>query len=466
MPWMLFMPTRNLFTIIVALFIGFICYQTAQRQRYATTIASAMALVEERALEPRTRPELFTAAMNGMMGSLDEHSAFIDRTQLPEVEARLDQEFGGVGIVLERNPRTNELRVLTPMRNSPASEAGIRAGDVILSIDGKSVDGLAVPETVEQIRGELGTTVSIELRPDGSTEIRNIDLVRSLIPVESVLGDTRNPDGSWVFALESHPSVGYIRILEFGEKTVDEFDAAISQMPKPLTGLIIDMRGNSGGLLEAAVDLCDRFLESGDIVTIKRRDGELHRAPYVASPGVALDESLPIAILIDSNTASAAEIVAACFQDYDRATIVGERSFGKGTVQQIILIDGGRSALKLTVSSYWRPSGRNIHRPRDGESDEWGVVPNGGFDVALTDDERKLLFLYRRRRDYPSTLLDAATFAAMLDPMGGDPPPETLADPMPTPADGSDPLDDFQDRALQRAIEAIGAAPATAVAVD
>ena len=230
------MPTRNLVSILLALIVGLICYQTAQRQRYASTIGSAMSLVEERALEPRTRQELFYAAMDGMMRSLDEHSAFIDPDRLPALNERLDQEFGGVGIVVERNPNTQEIRVLTPMLGSPAAEAGIRSGDVILSIDDVPVEGLTVSDMVTRIRGPRGTSVKLELRPDGSSEERTVSLERRLIPVESVVGDRRNPDGSWDFTLEQRPATGFLRIKEFGDKTSDEVAAAIVDNPFHATG--------------------------------------------------------------------------------------------------------------------------------------------------------------------------------------------------------------------------------------
>ena len=291
------MPTRNLVSILLALIVGLICYQTAQRQRYASTIGSAMSLVEERALEPRTRQELFYAAMDGMMRSLDEHSAFIDPDRLPALNERLDQEFGGVGIVVERNPNTQEIRVLTPMLGSPAAEAGIRSGDVILSIDDVPVEGLTVSDMVTRIRGPRGTSVKLELRPDGSSEERTVSLERRLIPVESVVGDRRNPDGSWDFTLEQRPATGFLRIKEFGDKTSDEVAAAIALLPPDIDSLIIDLRDNSGGLLESAVELCDQFLDEGEIVRIKRRDGELDRAPYVATPGTIIPSSIRMVVL-------------------------------------------------------------------------------------------------------------------------------------------------------------------------
>ncbi|HRE99273.1 MAG TPA: S41 family peptidase [Pirellulaceae bacterium] len=445
------MPTRNLVTIFLSLIVGITCYQTAQRHRYASIIGSAMTLVEERALEPRTRKELFHAAMDGMMRSLDEHSAFIDPDRFTAVTEHLDQEFGGVGFVVEPNPANGELRVLTPIVGSPAQEAGIASGDVILSIDGRTVASLDPSKSpIDLIRGPVGSTVRLELRKQADGAVVTVDLVRRMIPIESVLGDRRAPDGTWDFRLESHPEIAYLRITEFGEKTIDELDrVTASWQTAPPKGVILDLRRNAGGLLESAVEMCDRFLDAGTIVTIKRRGEELDRPPYVASSGTVLPVEVPMAVLVDGGTASAAEIVAACLQDHGRATIVGERSYGKGTVQQIVRIDGGESALKLTVASYWRPSERNIHRPRNGGSDEWGVSPDSGFAVSLDDAQRGAIAFARRRRDYPATLLDPKTFAEMPDPMTGG---ELTEGEMPAIPEADDPVVDPQ---LERAIEAV-----------
>lgn len=474
------MPTRNFVTLFLALLIGLICYQTAQRNRYATTIGSAMALVEQRALEPRERRELFYAAMDGMMQSLDEHSAFLDPERLPQLNEHLDQEFGGVGIVVERDPTTRELRVLTPLVGSPAQKAGVAAGDVILAIDDQSVDGMDVDATLKAIRGPRGSNVKLRLRDEVDAAEREVVLVRELIAVESALGDTRRDDGSWDFRLEEDRRIAYVRLTEFGEKTVAELDQVAASWKEPPSALILDLRDNTGGLLDAAVAVCDRFIDSGTIVTIKRRGGELDRPPYVATAGTVFPTTIPMAVLINGNTASAAEIVAACLQDHGRAVVVGERSFGKGTVQQIIRIDGGRSALKLTVSSYWRPSGLNIHRLRDGSSSEWGVMPNDGYLVPLTDAERRVVLLARRKRDYPATRLDATTLANMLDPMGRDESPaaedaapagedETPEGISSVPADTAPTLEGVelqggQDPQLKRAIEAVREKMSPAVA--
>jgi carboxyl-terminal processing protease len=457
------MPHRNLVTIFLAAIIGFACYHTAQKNRYASTIGSAMSIIEEQALEPSTRRELFYSAMDGMMNSLDEHSAFIDPDRLPAFEEHLDQEFGGVGFILETHPETQALTIVCPLMDTPAFRAGISAGDVITAIDGESTEGMDSADAVTRIKGPRGTSVVLTLRGPDSQELRDVELVRELISVESVVGDRRKPDGSWEYTLEDHPEIGYIRIKEFGEKTAIELERVATVLPQNLRGLIVDLRYNTGGLLDRAVEVCDLFLNEGTIVTIKSRGGEIDREPYVAQSGTSFSEDLPIAILVNSGTASASEIVAACLQDHERAIVVGERSYGKGTVQQIIKIDGGRSALKLTVSSYWRPSGRNIHRLSDQTSDEWGVSPNAGYEISLTDEQSRRQFLWQRQREYPATVLSDEIVERLLqrerEASGAESTPAAAPDP--PDAEG----DLTPDPQLEKAIEAILKSPTSTVAL-
>jgi carboxyl-terminal processing protease len=273
------------------------------------------------------------------------------------------------------------------------------------------------------------------LRRPGAERPHVATIVRDVIKVESIRGDVRAPDGRWNYLIHQEPRIGYVRIIKFGDKTADELASALAGLTQEsLAGLIIDVRDDAGGSLDAAVEISDLFLRAGrPIVSTRDRDGVV-RDRFVSS-GAGKYADLPLAVLVDRNSASASEIVAACLQDYDRAKIIGERSYGKGTVQRLMRIESGRSLLKLTSATYWRPSGRNIHRmPGDGAADEWGVTPDAGFEVKLDAAGYENWRNYRLRRDLIGEGVDARLAAEL------------------SRVDGAVPAD-YVDEALQRAIE-------------
>jgi carboxyl-terminal processing protease len=224
--------------------------------------------------------------------------------------------------------------------------------------------------------------------------------VRDTITVESILGDYRDEHNRWKFHLLSDTRIGYMRITKFGDKTEEELTRHLAELTADgMKALILDVRDNYGGALDAAVGISDLFLRAGlPIVTTRDRDEHIRERYVSTGRGGYLD--VPLAVLINHNSASAAEIVAACLQDYKRAIVVGERSYGKGTVQPLLPVESGRSLLKLTAATYWRPSGDNIHRmPGDTEADPWGVRPDKDFEVPMDDEQYLLWRKYRYRRD-------------------------------------------------------------------
>jgi len=226
---------------------------------------------------------------------------------------------------------------------------------------------------------------------------------------DSVVGDSRGPNGQWNFLLSGNRQIGYIRISGFAEAehgendTVSDFRAALEQLRKEkIHGLVLDLRDNRGGSLKAAVEICDMLIPKGEIVTTRGRDGQILRA-YHAS-GKASCTGLPIAVLVNHKSASASEIVAACLQDHDRAIVVGERSYGKGTVQEVVDLGHTFGAMKLTIATYWRPSGLNINRPKEDAKNDlknasWGVSPNEGHEVHVEDNERDRLLSWQRESE-------------------------------------------------------------------
>ena len=277
--------------------------------------------------------------------------------------------------------------VLAPMPNTPAYESGIQAGDLIVSIAGEPTLDKAQWDVIQKLRGPVGETVDLEILRGENVLFKT--LTRAKIPIESAHGDYRKPDGNWNFFLKDHPNVAYIRLSQFGEMTGGEMKSALQSLPSNVEGLILDLRANPGGLLDIAVEICDMFLEADlPIVRIKGRDKLLIRE-YTSTAGTELLADLPVCILVDRYSASASEIVSGCLQDHKRAVLIGEQSYGKGTVQDIIPIQYNKSLLKLTTSSYWRPSDKQIDRndPESQKSKVWGVQPSQGFAIEMSDDE-------------------------------------------------------------------------------
>jgi carboxyl-terminal processing protease len=347
--------------------------------------------------------------INGGLERLDPHSQYINPRDYKQFDKASEGKFGGVGIKVGIDP-TNRgmLTVDSPLPGTPAYEAGILAGDVIVKIDGKPTDGMRMPEAVDLIQGEPGQKIVLTVLHEGSDKPVDIPIVRAIINVPSVMGDRRLPDDpkEWDYMLDKENKIGYIRLVNFSKTAAQELrDAVVALEKQQVRGLIIDLRNNPGGLLKSAVEISDLFLTEGRIVSTKGRNHkeEVYEAK---ADGTLLEPAakFPIAILVNKYSASASEIVAAALQDHGRAVIVGERTYGKGSVQNIILMEHDTSALKLTTASYWRPSGKNIHRfPDSKESDEWGVKPNPGFEVPIKDEDRRAYLNYRSDRDVVRT---------------------------------------------------------------
>ncbi|MBL8850863.1 MAG: S41 family peptidase [Planctomycetaceae bacterium] len=362
------------------------------------------------------RRELMEAALRGMLSKLDPYSDYISPGDLEHFTEAVEQEFGGIGIQVNWDAEKREIEVTTPLPGSPAYTAGIHAGDRIVEIEGKPVSEFPADRelqtAVQLLKGEAGVEVHIGIRHADSEAVEQLTLTRAVIQLDTVLGDTRNTDGTWNFMLDPEKKIGYIRLTHFTRRSAEEMRHALQTLKdQEMKALIIDLRYNPGGLLQSAVEIADMFVEEGVIVSTEGRNSR-ERSWYAKKFGTY--SGFPMAVLVNRMSASASEILSACLQDYDRAVIVGERTWGKGSVQNVIELEGGDSALKLTTASYHRPSGKNIHRfPGAKESDEWGVSPDDGYAIAFSIPETELYFDFRKTRDVPRE--DAAPASDFVD---------------------------------------------------
>jgi carboxyl-terminal processing protease len=397
-----------------------------------------------RELEPEAKRKLVEDMVNGGLERLDPHSAFINPKRYKQFAKDSRGEFGGVGIQISTDRQTGVLTVVSPLVGTPAYEAGVLAGDIIVKIDGKTTENMHVNEAVDLIQGEPGQKITLTVIHEGSKEPVDLEMARAKIQVQSILGDLRKQDDpkEWDFFIDKPNKIAYVRLLAFHETTAAELRKVIEQLQKEgLRGLIIDLRYNPGGLLMSAVEVSDMFLTEGRIVSTRGRDKDDVRNYDAKEEGTLLlpAKNYPMALLVNKYSASASEIVSAALQDHKRAVVIGERSYGKGSVQNVIKMENGSSALKLTTASYWRPSGKNIHRfPDSKDTDEWGVKPDPGFEVPLKDEDRLDYMLYRRDRD-------------IVHGKPGTPPP-----PRPKTAKDKDKDKDkkpFVDKVLEKALE-------------
>ncbi|MEQ1829219.1 MAG: S41 family peptidase [Pirellula sp.] len=394
------MTTKNVRILFIVMVVCAFCYGNARRLRDLGDLALAMDIIDQEYVDKPDRDKLYQAAMKGMIDSLDPYSSYISIDSLKPFQQVFDQEFGGLGVSLEGQKRRERLTVVHTIFDSPAYKAGIQPGDVILTIDGVDSVAMQIDEVTKRLRGREGSTVTLTLERAGVADPISVTVTRAMIEVESVLGDRRNLDGKWEYFMEEDSRIAYLHIELFGEKTTDELRRALDLVKNDCKGIIIDLRDNTGGLLVSATDICDMFLDDGEMVSTRGRDGLLEKS-FSAKPGTVIPNSVPIAVLINENSASASEVVAACLQDRCRASIVGTRSFGKGSVQNVIPLDGGLAAMRLTTAHYFPPSGRMIHRkPNDKPEDTWGVYPDQDGEVKLDEAAfLKTVERFRKRAD-------------------------------------------------------------------
>ncbi len=303
--------------------------------------------VRSQYVEEITDEEMIKHAINGMLISLDPHSAYLDEKDFEEMRVQTRGEFGGLGI--EVTMENGFVKVVSPIDDTPAYNAGVMAGDYITHLDGEAVLGMNLNEAVEKMRGRVGTEIKITIRRENVAEPIDIKIIRDVIRIRSVRHEI----------LED--SVGYIRVTTFNQNTdtgvIDAFKAIKDELGDSLAGLVLDLRNNPGGLLDQAISVTDAFLDRGEIVSTRgRHERDIKRDN--ANPGDITD-GMPIVVLINSGSASASEIVAGALQDHRRAVVMGTPSFGKGSVQTVIPLPG-HGAMRLTTARYYTPSGRSI----------------------------------------------------------------------------------------------------------
>lgn len=360
--------------IVLILYFAFTGSASEEEATYEglSNFTRVLDLIERNYVDNVDSEKLAISAIEGMLKTLDPYSAYLTPERYKELEIGTSGEFGGVGI--EISVENDLLTVITPIEGSPAAKAGIKPGDLIIAIDGKSTQGLSVDEAVKSLRGPKSSAVKITIQSQGDKNPREVVLVRDIIYVKSV--NSKLLDGR----------IGYIKLSQFQEKTSEELVKAIEELESgdrgELNGLILDLRNNPGGLLTQAVEVADEFIDEGLIVSVKGRVEDQSTEYYATkkdnTPGY------PIIILVNKGSASASEVVAEALQDKKRAIILGTKTFGKGSVQSIIKLEDG-SGLKLTTAKFYAPSGRSINQV--------GVIP----DVIVEDAQGKDLQLERAK---------------------------------------------------------------------
>lgn len=324
-----------------------------------------------------TYRELIQGALKGMLGMLDPHSEFMDATQYEDLKNDTEGAFGGVGIVI--SVRDGFITVVSPMEDTPGFKAGILSGDRIVKIDGRSTEKMSLQDAVKRLRGKPGTEVTVTIYRPSTGETKDYKLIRAEIKVPTV----KDINGKSEFPVDEN-YIGYIRITQFGERTSDDLENALKKLEsKNVKAIILDLRGNPGGLLDQAVGVCEKFLPRGTLVVSTEGQNASQKAEYRVT-GRSKMRTYPLVVLVNGGSASASEIVAGCLQDLKRAVIVGEQTFGKGSVQSVLPLNDG-SALRLTTARYYTPSHRVIH--------EKGITPD--IIVPMSEQEERDVFIRR-----------------------------------------------------------------------
>jgi carboxyl-terminal processing protease len=459
------MPQRNLIWLLVipgivglGLAIGYSAPAPDKDYVLVRQLVEVLAEVDAnyvRELTDEERQKLVENMINGGLSQLDKHSQYFNEQELHNFVRENEGSFGGVGIVFHVDQQTKVPKVASLMPGTPAYEAGVIAGDLIVKVNDTKTENLPTDELRKNITGESGSTVTLTLRREGHNPPEfPVTLTRAQIPVHPIAGVSHRTDdpNRWNWFIDPENKIGLIRIAAFNELTAKEVKAAVEEIERDGgRGLIIDLRDNPGGLLSQAIEVSDLFLTEGKIVTTKDRHGGTKT--YSANDSGTLflpADRKPIAVLVNDHSASASEIVAAALQDNKRAAIVGERTYGKGSVQTLFrLAPNQKTAVKLTTQTWWRPNGKNMDKlgaPAQ-NTDEWGVSPDEGLAVTTTPSEKLRYEVDEMQR--------VKYVAGKPDVVGPNPPPPTPVK-APKGQDGKLLWDDskpFEDLPMNRAKE-------------
>lgn len=360
-------------------------------------------------VEPVDEDKLREGAIDGMLEELDPFSVYVPPSRQEDFDRMLENSFRGVGIQLDQRPDGGPIEVVTPIDGSPAFRAGVQAGDVILKVNGESIEGMRLPEVVKKIQGKLGSEVRLTVKHTTGEEAE-LKMSREDIIIPTIKGFQRRQSNDWDYYCCDDPKIAYLRITQFTSETHDSLKGALDKLlADGMKGLILDLRFNPGGRLDQAIEVVDLFLNKGVILSTK---GRSRPEAVVEAKEEGTLSYFPMIVLVNEHSASAAEIVAGSLMDNKRALVVGQRSYGKGSVQELIPLDAKGGELKLTVAYYYLPSGRLVHRKKD--ATDWGVQPQ--ITVAMTPEQERAAMQMRYEQELFKRPISKSTTRSATQP--------------------------------------------------
>jgi carboxyl-terminal processing protease len=389
---------------------------TSETYRQLNLFGDVFERVRSEYVEPTTDEQLIETAINGMLTALDPHSSYLNRKSFQDMQVQTRGEFGGLGI--EVTMENGLIKVVSPIDDTPAFRAGLQPGDLITHLDGEAISGMSLADAVEKMRGPVGSDIKVTIRRGEASEPFDVAITRDTIKIQSV-------------RYRQEGDVGYIRVTTFNEQTQTGLERAVERLQKEigsdkLTGYVLDLRNNPGGLLDQAISVSDAFLDKGEIVSTRGRKPEDGQR-YNAKSG-DLAKGKPMVVLINGGSASASEIVAGALQDHHRAIVLGTQSFGKGSVQTIIPLPG-HGAMRLTTARYYTPSGRSIQA--------LGISPD--IEVQPAKVEEIAQGMRRREADLRGALRNDTENSQPARPAPQAVPPAPAPGAAPAPAPGAAP---------------------------
>jgi carboxyl-terminal processing protease len=382
--------------LLIAILAFQIPHGMAQRDNdytFVRTLVDIHRQVSTNYVESVDEGKLENAAINGMLGQLDPYTVYVPPANQEEFDQLLEGNFKGVGIQLNQRD-DGRVEVVTPIDGSPAFKAGVQAGDMVLKVNGESIEGLKLtPDILKKIKGAVGTSVTLTIQHEGAKDPIEVTMVREEVVVPTIKGYSRKPDNSWDYYVSDDPKIAYVRLTQFTPDSFEKLKAITTDLIKDgMQGLVFDLRWNPGGRLDEAVKIVDLFVDKGVIVSTKGRNRP-ERIEHATAAGTL--PKFPMVVLVNEHSASASEVVSGSLLDNHRAVVVGTRTYGKGSVQELIPLEGGTGELKMTVAYYYLPSGRLVHRKKD--ATDWGVEPM--INVPMDDATEKAVAQMRYEQE-------------------------------------------------------------------